>query len=197
MNTKVQKQTYKTKIKLKVKSVVGTLCKIQLIWRYSRPCNVINKYALILAGVKTMLLSLIITSRSVSMKSNTSDTLDLCPNTSERGQRTKYYMQVKQKIQPQYEEMIALFSIILALDTSLHNLQVPSIWLTQFRIYFFLLKETNQSKRQDRLLERTCEESQSSYSSKYNTKKKHRKLMPNTFLCVIVYTHQVNNIRML
>jgi hypothetical protein len=62
--------------------VLCTLCKIQLIWRYSKPCNVINRYALILAGVNTMLLSLIITSRSVSMKSNTSDTLDLCPNTS-------------------------------------------------------------------------------------------------------------------
>lgn len=60
-------------------------CKIQFMCKYSRPLRVITMYALILAGVRTGIFgSLMIISRSVSQKSNTSETLDLWPNTSNK-----------------------------------------------------------------------------------------------------------------
>jgi len=88
--------------------------------------------------------------------------------------------------------MFAPFSIILTLYISLHKLQVPNIWLTWFTIYFFLLKV---NKTKDFL--KAFVSNLSSYSSKYNIKTTHIELVPNTFQRVIVYTHQVNNIRML
>lgn len=46
------------------------------------PFNVIIIYAFTLPGAKTIVLSFTIISKSVSMKSNTKDTFDFCPNTS-------------------------------------------------------------------------------------------------------------------
>lgn len=63
----------------------------RLLWRRSYinsttiiylPFKVIIIYALTLAGVSTMLLSFTIISKSVSIKSNTKETFDFCPNTS-------------------------------------------------------------------------------------------------------------------
>lgn len=57
-------------------------CKMKLRCKYSSPCSVMIMYALTLAGVSIIFESLMIFSRSVSMKSNTNETFDLWPNTS-------------------------------------------------------------------------------------------------------------------
>ncbi len=59
-------------------------CRTQLSWRYSSPSSVCSVYAFMLAGVSTSEVSLMMTSRSVSIKSMTRETLDLWPKTSLR-----------------------------------------------------------------------------------------------------------------
>lgn len=61
-----------------------TLWRIHSWWRYSRPWSVISMYAFMCPGARTTVLSLIICSRSVSMKSKTRETFDRWPNTSSK-----------------------------------------------------------------------------------------------------------------
>lgn len=58
------------------------LCRTHFLWTKAKPCNVIWRYDFISAGDRTIFLSLITASRSLSMNWNTKCKFPLCGNAS-------------------------------------------------------------------------------------------------------------------